>query len=177
MKQQFKILLILFLLKHISVDAANDQILQAPSTTQVKIEIVNGCSLNNVTSGTAALGTLSFGDIYKVNVVRDAVTSLGNGSIELRCTPGTTAKITMNAGLHGSNVNNRKMRLTSGSATLDYQLYTSSNRQTVWDNTVGVSTTFNTDTTQSIFIYGRVPVQTTPISGIYSDQVTVTVSY
>lgn len=176
MKQQCRILLLLFLLNSISADAANDQTLQA-SATEVKIEVVNGCSLNNVTSGTASLGTLNFGDMYKLNVVRDAVTSLGNGSIELRCTPGTTAKITMNAGLYGNNVNNRKMRLTTGSATLDYQLYTSSTRQTVWDNTIGVSVTFNSDVTQSIFIYGRVPVQTTPISGIYSDQVIVTVSY
>lgn len=176
MKQQLNLLLILFLLISVDTSALNDQTLQA-SFTQIKIEVVNGCSLNNVTSGTAALGTLNFGDIYKLNVIRDSVTSVGNGSIELRCTPGTTAKITMNSGLYGSGINNRKMRLTSGSATLDYQLYTTSTRQTVWDDTVGVSAIFNTDAIQSIPIYGRVPVQTTPISGSYSDQVTLTISY
>jgi spore coat protein U-like protein len=83
----------------------------------------------------------------------------------------------MNAGLYGSNTNNRKMRLNSGSATLTYQLYTSSTRQTVWDDTVGISILFNSDITQSITIYGRVPVQTTPLSGAYSDQILVTVTY
>lgn len=156
--------------------AVNDQTLNA-SSTQVKMEIVNGCTLNNVSSGNVAIGTLHFGDIYKLNSLRDANTSSGNGNIELRCTPGTTAKITMNAGLYGSNVNDRKMRLNSGTATLNYQLYTSSTRQTVWDDTLGISVLFSSDTTQSIPIYGRVPVQTTPLSGAYSDQVLVTVTY
>lgn len=176
MKQQLTILLILFLFTPLLVSAANDQTLQA-SSTQVKMEVVNGCILNNTSSGVAALGTLNFGDIYKSTQVRDAQTSTGNGNIELRCTPGTTAKITMNAGLYGSNISDRKMRLTTGSTTLNYQIYTSSTRLTVWDDTVGVSVTFNSDTTQSIPIYGRVPVQTTPTSGTYTDQITLTVSY
>ena len=176
MKQQLTTLLILFFFYCVNTFAANDQTLSA-STTQVKMEIVNGCTLNNVSSGTAAIGTLNFGDIYKLNSQRDANTSSGNGNIELRCTPGTTAKITMNAGLYGSNINDRKMRLNSGTATLIYQLYTASNRQTVWDDTVGISVVFSSDTTQSFPIYGRVPVQTTPLSGAYSDQVLVTVTY
>lgn len=176
MKQQLKILLILFLFASLSTHAANDQTLQS-SASQIKLEIVNGCILNNTSSGVASIGTLNFGDMYKVTLVRDAATTAGAGNIELRCTPGTTAKITMNAGLYGGSVNTRKMRLTTGTATLNYQLYTSSTRLTVWDDTVGVSVTFNSDTTQSIPIYGRVPVQTTPTSGIYTDQITLTVSY
>ncbi len=176
MKQQLTTLLILFFWHCANAFALNDQTLNA-SSTQIKMEIVNGCTLNNVSSGTAAIGTLNFGDIYKLNSQRDANTSAGNGNIELRCTPGTTATITMNAGLYGSNINNRKMRLNSGTATLTYQLYTSSNRQTIWDDTVGMSILFSNDTTQSIPIYGRVPVQTTPQSGAYSDQILVTVTY
>src|SRR6478609_4680501 len=105
MKQQFTLLLLLFSLLVQAAHAANDQTLQS-SPTQIKLEIVNGCILNNTSSGLAALGTLNFGDLYKTTIARDAVTSSGNGNIELRCTPGTTAKITMNAGLYGSNINN-----------------------------------------------------------------------
>lgn len=176
MKQQFKTLLVLFLFTPFKVNAINDQTLKS-SATQVKLEVVNGCILNNTSSGVAALGTLNFGDIYKTTIVRDAATSSGNGNIELRCTPGTTAKITLNSGLYGSDINNRKMRLTTGSATLNYQLYTSSNRQTVWDDTTGISITYNSDASQSIPIYGRVPAQPTPASGIYTDQITLTISY
>lgn len=158
------------------VFAANDTTLQATATT-VRLQLVNSCSLNTLTTGTAELGTLDFGKIYKTNAIADASTSLGNGTLVLRCTPGTTAKITIGAGLYGSNVNNRKMRLVSGSATLNYQLYTTAARQTVWDDTTGISVSFVTDTSMNISVYGRVLVQTTPVSGSYSDQVLVTVSY
>lgn len=176
MKQQLTLTLIVFLFIHFSAYAVNDQTLQS-SATQVKIQIVNGCILNNVSSGIAVIGTLNFGSIYKTNVIRDVATSAGNGNIELRCTPGTAAKITMNSGLNSSSINTRKMKLTTGTATLDYQLYTSSTRQTVWNDTVGVSVIFNADVTQSIPIFGRIPVQMTPTSGSYSDQITITVSY
>ena len=176
MKQQLIVLLTLFSFLEFSAQAANDQTLQS-SASQVKIEVVNGCILNNVSSGVAALGTLNFGNIYKINTTLDAATSIGNGSIALRCTPGTTAKITMNSGLNSGSISTRKMKLTTGTATLNYQIYTSSARTTVWDDTVGVSVVFSSDITQSIPIYGRVPVQTTPTSGSYSDQITVTVSY
>jgi spore coat protein U-like protein len=176
MKQQCGLLLILLLFVQLSAQALNDQTLQS-SASQVQITVVNGCILNNVASGVAAIGTLNFGNIYKLNAITDAATSVGNGSIALRCTPGTTAKITMDAGLNSSSVNTRKMKLTTGTATLNYQLYTSSARTTVWDNTVGISVVFNADLTQSIPIYGRIPIQTTPTSGSYSDQITVTISY
>ena len=176
MKQQLLVIITLLFFSPLVALAANDQTLNASSTV-VKMEVVNGCTLNNVSSGTAALGTLNFGDIYKTNSQRDAVSTNGNGSLQLRCTPGTTAKITMNTGLYGSNVNNRKMKINSGTATLIYQLYTSSDRQTVWDDTLGVSVSFTDDVVKSIPVYGRVPVQTTPLSGQYSDQVVVTVSY
>lgn len=176
MKRQFLILWALLALGHLPAFAVNDQTLQATSTV-VQIEVVNGCELNNTSSGTAALGTLNFGEIYKSNSIRDAVTVSGSGSLELRCTPGTTAKITMNAGLYGSGINDRRMRISSGTATLAYQLYTSVNRQTIWDDNLGVSLLFSSDALQSIPVYGRIPIQATPVSGQYSDLVTVTVSY
>lgn len=176
MKRQLPILLTLLGFGHFPVYAVNDQTLSA-SATVVQIEVVNGCELNNTSSGTAALGTLNFGEIYRSNAIRDAVTSSGSGSLELRCTPGTTAKITMNAGLYGSSVSDRKMRINSGTATLAYQLYTSANRQTIWDDILGVSLLFSSDALQSIPVYGRIPIQATPVSGQYSDLVTVTVSY
>jgi spore coat protein U-like protein len=171
MKQQLKILWLVIGLSAMSVFAANDQT-KTSSATTMRIQMLNG-----VSSGTASLGTLAFGDIYKTNTPVNAITTTGNGNIELRCTPGTSAQITLNKGLHGSNVGDRKMRLTTGTATLSYQLYTSSNYQTVWDDTSGISVVFNADTTKTISVYGRVPAQATPMSGHYADQVTVTVTY
>lgn len=173
-RKQF--LLIVFFLWPVALFAANDQT-KTSSTTLVKITVVNACLLNNVSSGTAALGTLNFGSVYKLNSQLDYATTIGNGSIELRCTPGTTAKITLNAGLYGGSVNTRKMRSTLGVATLNYQLYTSSTRQTVWDDTVGLSVSFSDDLTKTFPVYGSIFAQPTPVSGQYNDQVVVTVTY
>jgi spore coat protein U-like protein len=176
MKWRLSLLLLLTSSVSLSILAANDQTLQSGATL-VRIQIVKGCLLNNVATGNASLGSLNFGEIYKTNSLKDGVTVTGNGSILLRCTPGTTAKITMGPGLHGTGINNRRMRLVSGASTLTYQLYTSSDRLTVWDNIQGVSVVFSDDATKTFPVYGRVPAQTTPPSGQYSDQILVTVSY
>lgn len=156
--------------------SANDQTVNS-SATQIRLQVVNGCLLNNTSSNGINLGTLHFGSIYATNSITDASTTAGAGSIELRCTPGTTAKITLGAGLYGANVNNRKMRLTTGTSTLNYQLYTSAARTTIWDDVTGISIVLNDDLTKTFPVYGRVPVQATPVSGNYTDQVLVTLSY
>lgn len=171
-----KIFPLLFLLVSLPGWAVNDQTLTA-SATQIRLQIVNGCLLNNSSTNGVSLGTLNFGGIYATTAPVNINTSVGGGSIQIRCTPGTTAKITMGAGLYGTGVSDRKMRLTSGVSTLAYQLYTSSARTTVWDDVTGISILLNDDTTRTFPVYGRVPVQTTPPSGNYSDQVLVTLSY
>lgn len=176
MKWRLRLLVVLIPFIVLPVEAVNDQTLTS-SATLIRIQIVNGCLLNNVASGSTALGTLNFGDIYKTNSLKDGVTVSGNGNILLRCTPGATAKITMGAGLYGAGINNRRMRLISGASTLNYQLYTSSDRLTVWDDTQGVSVAFSDDLTKTFPVYGRVPAQITPPAGQYNDQVLVTVTY
>lgn len=171
-----KIYFLLFLLAALPVWAVNDKTLTS-NPTLIRIEVVNGCLLNNSTVNGLSLGTLNFGNIYATSAATDANTNIGNGSIQLRCTPGTTAKITIGAGLYGSGINNRKMRLGTGMSTLSYQLYTSAARTTVWDDVTGISILLNDDTTKTFPVYGRIPIQATPPSGNYSDQVLVTLSY
>ena len=169
-------MLIFMIFFALPVWSANDQTLNA-TATQIRIQVVNGCLLNSSASNGVNVGTLNFGSIYATNSVTEVSTSVGSGSIQLRCTPGTTAKITLGAGLYGTGVNNRKMRLTTGTSLLTYQLYTSATRTTVWDDVTGVSILLNDDLTKTFPVYGRVPVQATPTHGNYSDQVLVTLSY
>jgi spore coat protein U-like protein len=58
-------------------------------------------------------------------------------------------------------------------------LYSNAGRTTVWGNTVGTDTVAGTGTgaTQSLTVYGRVPVQSTPGAGTYTDTVITTVTY
>ena len=58
--------------------------------------------------------------------------------------------------------------MTNGSNTINYLLYTDSARTTVWGNTVGTDTVaaIGNGASQSFTVYGRVPAQTTPASGM-----------
>ena len=69
--------------------------------------------------------------------------------------------------------------MTSGGATINYSLYTDSGRSTVWGNTVGTDTVSATGNgaAQSFTVYGQVPLQTTPAPALYTDTITLTVSY
>ncbi len=96
----------------------------------------------------------------------------------MQCTNTTPYNIGLDAGTgSGATVTTRK--LTNGAATINYSLYTTSGRTTVWGNTVGTDTVAATGNgaSQSYTIFGRVPAQTTPAPATYSDTITVTVTY
>jgi spore coat protein U-like protein len=67
----------------------------------------------------------------------------------------------------------------SGSNFINYALYRDSARTANWGNTVGTDTVSGTGTgaNQSLTVYGRVPAQTTPVAGTYTDTIVVTVTY
>jgi spore coat protein U-like protein len=99
-------------------------------------------------------------------------------TINVQCTNTTPYNIGLNAGLGaGATVTTRKM--TSGGNTIDYSLYRDTARSQVWGTTIGTNTVSATGTgaTQSRTVYGRVPAQSTPAPAIYSDTITVTVTY
>jgi spore coat protein U-like protein len=64
-------------------------------------------------------------------------------------------------------------------ANITYGLYRDVARALAWGSTIGTNTTSGTGTglTQTQTVYGRVPTQTTPKPGAYSDSVVVTVGY
>jgi spore coat protein U-like protein len=72
-------------------------------------------------------------------------------------------------------------RLTSGANTLNYSLYTSGTYGTVWgDGTSGTAAVSGTGSgaSQTFTVYGRIPSgQTSVPTGVYTDTVSVTVTY
>jgi spore coat protein U-like protein len=139
----------------------------ATANFQVRITIQTSCivvSANDLDFGTQ--GVLS------TNV--DVPTTLS-----VQCTTSTPYNIGLNAGTGaGATVAVRKMTGPS-SNTVNYSLYQDAPRSVVWGNTVGTDTVAGTGTgaAQSYTVYGRVPPQTTPIPGLYTDTITVTVTY
>ncbi len=136
------------------------------STFTVQITLAATCVINSTS-------TLDFGSqgVLTANVDQTS-------TIQVQCSNTTPYNIGLDAGIGtGATVAVRKM--TSGGATVNYSLYSDTGRTTVWGNTIGTNTVAATGTgaAQSYTVYGRVPAQTTPAPGTYTDTVTVTVTY
>lgn len=100
------------------------------------------------------------------------------GSVTATCTPGTTYTISLNGGTTNGAPTARKM--SKGAETVTYGLYKDTNRLQPWGdaNTPGSTVAgTGTGTAQALTVYGRVPAQTTPSPGTYTDTVVVTLTY
>ena len=146
------------------------------ATLSVQATLLPACEAGTVTSGAISYGTLNFGNYASLNSVINATSAQLAGSIRVKCVNGLSYKIFMDGGKSGSVTNRTMVNTTNTSLTMLYNLYTDAARATVWNNTVGVSDVGN-GADQWHTVYGRVPSQTTPAAGIYSDTVNVTVSW
>ncbi len=129
-------------------------------------------------SCTISVGAMSFGTLSTLSATADDATSTMN----IACTPGTpwTATAGLGSGV-GATYATRKMTIASGTATVNYTLYTNSTRTTLWGDGVAPNGSFTgtgTGANQASTIYGRVPgSQGTAAIGSYSDTVSVTVTF
>jgi spore coat protein U-like protein len=138
----------------------------ATSSFQATITLQANCQV-------VSTATLSFGTQGLLTANTDA-----SANLQVQCTNSTPYNIGLNAGsTAGGTVATRLM--TSGSATVQYRMYTDAGRTTNWGNTVGTDTVGGTGngSAQTFTVYGRVPVQATPAPATYNDTVTVTVTY
>lgn len=102
------------------------------------------------------------------------------GGLSITCTNGSAWAASAGAGGgSGASFANRKM--TSGSDLLNYNIYTSAARTTVWGDGTGSTATIGgtgTGVAQAVTVYGRIAGgQTTVPIGSYADTVAVTVTY
>lgn len=128
-------------------------------------------------SCTVSAATLDFGTAGVLAANRDATSSLS-----IVCTRNAAYKLALGPGLNdgGLGVNARKMK--SGAVTIGYQLYQDASRSVVWGDTltgpgINIKSDTGTGSTQGHTVYGRVPPQTTPSPGTYTDTVVVTIEY
>ncbi len=124
---------------------------------------------------TVSAFTLDFGsyDPIDVNAVapRDA-----DAGMDVFCTKGTFARISLD---NGTNylAPSRRMLAPSGDL-VNYQLYTSSARTTIWDttNTVALTST-SKNVSMGFRIWGRIPAAQNVGVGAYADTIRATVVY
>jgi spore coat protein U-like protein len=142
------------------------------TTFQVTASVANNCFIDSAS-------TLAFGPYDPSS----AAVLDGASNIVVRCTNKTPYTLSLNAGTTtGGTFTNRLM--TTGTDTLQYNLYTTTARTTVWgDGTAGTGTVAKTGAgltvgnAQTTQVFGRIPVQPDAAVGNYSDTVTVTVTY
>ncbi|VVE87113.1 Csu type fimbrial protein [Pandoraea bronchicola] len=102
----------------------------------------------------------------------------GAGQLMVQCTNNDAYRVSLSGGLLGT-VTSRSMSGLTG-ASVGYQLYLDSGYATIWgDGTSGTSQLagIGTGLVQFIPIYARVPSQSTPAPGVYTDTVTATIQF
>jgi spore coat protein U-like protein len=144
-------------------------VLSQTATAQfnVQMTITSDCQITSATN-------MNFGPSGVISTNHDATST-----ITVQCTNGTNYNVGLNEGAGtGATIPVRKMTGVGG-ATINYSLYTDSNRSIVWGNTPNTNTVSGTGTgaAQPYTVYGRVAAQATPAAGTYTDTVTVTLTY
>lgn len=98
--------------------------------------------------------------------------------LTVKCTPDTTYTIALGNGLNGTGPTARRMRLGVTSNYVTYGLYKNGTATDPWGDS-GANRVSGTGSggDQTVTVHGKVPTQTTPAAGTYSDTVVVTVEY
>jgi spore coat protein U-like protein len=143
----------------------------ATTTFQVSATVLKTCSV----SATA----LSFG-----NYTPAAGTITGASTVNVLCTKTTPFTVALNGGTTAGGAVAQRL-MTNGTDTLQYNLYTANNYQTVWGDATGSSVTqagagLGLGTAVPFTVYGQLPdnaTNQTASPGAYTDTITVSVAY
>lgn len=144
------------------------------ATVGLSVEVLPACQAGGDSGSGVSFGTLDFGTHLRLDNLIERVGQPGAGALRINCQQNIPYRVLINAG-HSGTTSNRQMA-GPGADVVSYNLYTSADHTTVWDNTTGVSAMGNGQD-QWLPVYARVPAQGAPLPGNYSDTLTVTVSW
>lgn len=135
------------------------------STFQAKINIGSSC--------TVSATSLDFGSQGVLGANVD-----GSSNVTVACPTGTAYNVGLDQGV-GAGATTSARYMSNAGAQIRYMLYTDAGRTSIWGNVVGADTLSGVGAglPTAIPVYGRVPAQTTPAPGSYTDTITVTVTY
>ena len=102
-------------------------------------------------------------------------------TITVNCTPGAAYEVGLDGGQNG-NTTTRKMKGSAGTDMLNYGIFSNSGHTQNWGalgsaDTVKGTGLGGTSQDQLLTVYGRIPAGAVTPVGVYTDVVTVTVSY
>ena len=148
---------------------------------QLKATVARGCLLGSGAGDVTTYGTINFGQVSSLPADVPVTSTVGAGSIQVQCTPGSSLVIGISTGANTSNVAGGRY-LAKGSERLRYQLFQDTGT-TIWgDGSNGAATMSLTvpagAATLTYPVYARLfAVTPMPSAGIYTDTVTVTVTF
>jgi spore coat protein U-like protein len=101
-----------------------------------------------------------------------------SNTLSVTCSNTVPYSISLNGGLSGATDPTQR-KMTRSSEAVTYGLYRDAARSQTWGSTAGTNTASGTGSgfAQSFTVYGRVPPQSTPSPGTYTDTIVITVAY
>ncbi|WP_426808918.1 spore coat U domain-containing protein [Pseudomonas sp. WOUb67] len=144
------------------------------------LTLISACQVNG-SSGTSGLnfGALNFGTQDALFVTANAqVLGGGGGAMSVLCSAGTVPVIKVRAGLHDGQSSGGTRALADGSGNfVPYDLYTDTGRTTLLavDGTITLPT--STGVAQTVNLYGKAVGKAGLPAGVYSDTISVELSF
>ncbi|WP_278497703.1 Csu type fimbrial protein [Pantoea vagans] len=143
------------------------------STFQVTASIVAGCVISGTNTG--VFGTLDFGTQSGVATSTVNASFVQSTSINLACTPGTTLSMSINQGSNFTTT--RNLKLPNFTNTIPYTLFSNASRTMVIPVNQAVSLSYSNANNITLPIYGQLQLPGTARAGVYTDTLTVTLSW
>lgn len=143
------------------------------STFQVTASIVAGCLISGTNTG--VFGTLDFGTQSGVATSTVNASFVQSTAINLACTPGTTLSMSINQGSNFTTT--RNLKLPNVTSTIPYTLFSNASRTTVIPVNQAVSLSYSNANNITLPIYGQLQLPGTARAGVYTDTLTVTLSW
>lgn len=134
-----------------------------------------GISLTLAAACAVSTTAIAFGTVGLISANVDQT-----GTVTVTCTKNATYTIALDAGgSAGATTSARKMKNGAATEFVAYSLYRDAARTQNWGNTVGTDTLAGSGSGSAsiLTIYGRIPAQSSPSAGAYTDVVNVTVAY
>ncbi|QZE29900.1 Csu type fimbrial protein [Pantoea ananatis] len=154
--------------------SANGWGITTSSTTfQVSASIVAGCVVSGTNTG--IFGTLNFGTQSGLATSSVSASYVQSSTINLACTPGTTLSMTINGGSNYTST--RNLKLANNSNTVPYYLYSNAARTTPIPVNTAVPLSYSNANNITLPIYGSLQLPGPTRAGVYSDTLSVTLTW
>ncbi|WP_346828038.1 Csu type fimbrial protein [Serratia inhibens] len=140
----------------------------------VSATVLSACEAGSSSGGNVSFGSLNFGTVYFLTTAVSVAGQQNAGAIRVKCNNGTSYNVLLGGGQSGNTA--ARYLQSAASQRVNYNLYTNSAHNVIWDNLTGVSQTANGQDNW-LPVYGMIPVQSTPPVGSYTDTVQVTINW